>query len=749
MKKFNWLMALLAFAAISFASCEPTPTPEPEPEPEPPTPAELTFDVQISSIEKTSVVATITPSDPEAKYFVALIDKATVDDFTKDEYLVGTINDDLAQAAASEGKTFEEYMEAYLDQGVLTDVKFTGLAINAEYYLLCWGVDPENGYELCSAVSKTAFKTAELENIEISFEVTPTVYYNTVQFSVVPSDKTVRWHMMTLPKATIDAYTDPEGDYQWDLPYFYQMYMQNTLQQLLAAGYTAQQVIDALFPMGDQTMEASGLEANTEYMYLIAAITIEGDEIFIVTDPQSGTYTSGEALPSDMTFDISVTEVEQLRAAIKITPSNNDETFFWLVEPWDGVSTAVQQMEKICADYGMWMSMMANYKGVQDYTGGAGSSYKYKVGMIDTDYFVIAFGYAGGVTTAPEMVVFHTLPSDIGPEKATFNMTAGGITPYGFTLGVTTDDPTVYYIVDACRPEDFKEAEVVENANTAIAQMYEQTKAFNPNTTMAMMLSQYFWNDNQTMSVSGMAPETEVMGYILALDHNTGTVAKVHVFNPLAKTSKVGSIQPTIELVGYYSGDEEAGAVFGEPDATAGVAIAVLKYTGIDDAVATYITLVGGDLTSENEYSDSEFMRQLTGYWSQNPLNVNQPYSFYTIDWQTAYTAGAYSLDAEKIIGKPGRLYVEATAQNKDDIQNLIDLVAELNAQSKSAVRTSVVYDELPAAVKAGVAPKAVSAPVVAPVVESVVYEENLLPELPKNKLAPAFNYISRVRLHE
>ena len=45
----------------------------------------------------------------------------------------------------------------------------------------------------------------------------------------------------------------------------------------------------------------------------------------------------------------------------------------------------------------------------RDYTGGPGSPYKYKLDAADTDYYVIAFGYAGGVTTAPVMETFRSL----------------------------------------------------------------------------------------------------------------------------------------------------------------------------------------------------------------------------------------------------------------------------------------------------------------------------------------------------
>ena len=86
MKKMNWLLMLLAAVAVSFASCEPTPTPEPEPQPQPG--GETTFDVQVGEITSSSVAYTVTPSDLEAEYLCVLYDAATVEEFTRDEFLV-------------------------------------------------------------------------------------------------------------------------------------------------------------------------------------------------------------------------------------------------------------------------------------------------------------------------------------------------------------------------------------------------------------------------------------------------------------------------------------------------------------------------------------------------------------------------------------------------------------------------------------------------------------------------------------
>ena len=238
------------------------------------------------------------------------------------------------------------------------------------------------------------------------------------------------------------------------------------------------------------------------------------------------------------------------------------------------------------------------------------------------------------------------------------------------------------------------------------------------------------------------------MGYVVVYNPEDGHVLKLHKFENLTTTKSVGSVTPGVELVGYYSGDDEAGAVFGQPDATAGRAICVLKYTGLEEAKATYTAILGGDASSEAAVSDPQFMKDFGGYWSENPLDASQPYTFTVLDWQTQYTAGAYSLDANGVMGKPGRLLVEATADNKSDVKELIDLVNELNGKStRSLLSDSLIYSIEP--VKAGVVSKPAKREVVAatPAVDEMPRKQEL-PALKSNMLMQV-DHIRTFHLHK
>ena len=683
-------MMMLAVVAISFTACcvdlEPVATSEPNTDqPTPPTPPvdELTFDVQLGEVTHSSFDFVVTPSDLNADYLCLLYDVESADEFTKDEYLVSTLYQELTAEARTMGMTFEEFMPQVIDRGIL-DSKFTALRPETEYYLILFGVDAEKGYNASTALTKVKVTTLEAPSIDVSFAIETVVDGNTAKYTVTPSNDEVLWYFYTVPSESYAYYLDPAGPYQMDAKAFILYCLQMQLDQLLGAGYTADQILNALFHQGTLTLQAEGLNSNTEYTNIVAAFDIsEEGEISIISDVATSTYTTGSPAQVEMAFEISVTDIETNRAAIKITPTDMSAKFCWMVGAWDGVSTAEDVMNSIVEAYGAWMNNgMMLYSGVQDFTGGPGSSYKYKLDAPDTDYYVIAFGYAGGVTTAPEMVTFHTLPAPDAKDTE-FNMTASSITPYGFTLGITASESSTYYYVDVCLPEDFNEEVLVSEINAGIKEIVEMQQMFDPNTTLAQVLSMYYYTGSRTTTVSGVSPETTLMGFICAIDHKTGEVAKTHVFNPLATTLAVGAVTPQVELIGYYSGAEENGSIFGQPAATAQKAITVVKYTDFDGARSLFATMLGDDMTNVNNYSDSYVWGGATGYWSS--VKLTSPYSFYLADWDYVQTALAYAVDSNGVPGGIGRLYTMPTAENKSDIEELRALVNELNAAEKSA----------------------------------------------------------------
>lgn len=675
---------LLTTVVLSFVACT-EPQKEPTPGPDGPTPEGLTFDVKVGEVTSSTVAYTVTPSDLEAEYLCVLYDAETVEEFTRDEFLVQTLFQELEAEARTTGKTLEEYMPEVVDKGAITDGKFSNLFPESKYYIIVFGVDAANGYKANTAVSKTEVTTAEFVGLDVTFEVTTTVDGNTAQYQITPSNDNDIWYFYTLPKSTYDAYTDPAGQYQMSEQRFLLFCLEREIESYRGAGYSDNQIMNAIFHKGALTLQAKGLNAQTEYINMIAGfIVTEEGSVTIATDITTSTYKTGDASASELTFDISVTDVEMIRAAIKITPSDTKETFCWMCGVWDGEQTAEEIMNGIVAMYGGAMNQgMMLYSGVQDYTGGPGSPYKYKLDSPDTDYYVIAFGYAGGITTEPEMVTFHTLPAP-DPATTTFTMSASDITPYSFKLSVVPSHSTTYYSFNVCAPEEYNEEAIIKAENEAFDWMLEESKNYNPDTTPVMVLSSYYYRDAANADATGLVPESDFMGYVIVYNPEDGHVLKMHKFENLATTKSLGSITPGVELVGYYSGDEENGSVFGQPAATKGKAITVVKYTNFDGARSLFATMLGDDMTNTSNYTDSYLWGEAAQYWTS--VKTAQPYSFYVADWDYAQTALAYAVDQNGLPGGIGRLYTMPTVENKGDIADLKALVDELNAASKSFV---------------------------------------------------------------
>ena len=423
MKRLNWLMALMMVFSLSFVACGDDNVDKGNNNNGGNETVDSFFDVEITDLTYSSVAFTVVPDDTLADYLCVLYTQEEVDDFTKDEYLVLSLFQELEAEARLEGKTIDEYLPSILDHGILED-EIKNLYAATDYCLVLMTVDLANE-NATAELTKVPFTTEAFENLTVTFEVQTVVDGNTAEYTIIPSNNDDVWYFYTLPKSTYDNYTDPEGDYRMSGQQFLLYCLEQEINAYRNDGYTDDQILNRIFHKGELKLKATGLNANSEYINQIAGflVTPEGN-ITIATDVTTSTYTTGDAKPVELTFDISVTDIEAMRAAIKITPSDKTQTFCWMCGEWDGVQTAEEVMNGIVAMYGGWMNGGAMlYTGVQDYTGGPGSAFKYKLDSPDTDYYVIAFGYSGGITTEPEMVTFRTLPAP-DPATTTFTMSA-------------------------------------------------------------------------------------------------------------------------------------------------------------------------------------------------------------------------------------------------------------------------------------------------------------------------------------
>lgn len=644
------------------------------------------FIVAITAVTRSTATLDVTPSESIGDYLCVVEERERVDEFTRDSFVIETILQELGEEASNGGKTLEEYMPEVVERGRLEGAQFSGLKIDTDYYVLLFGVDAERGYTVSSELTKVAFKTAAVEQSDAMFEVATEVTDNSVAISVTPSDSDIYWYLCTMTKEQYDYYVTSDDGYKMSEGYFYEYYFQQEINTLLGQGYSEQQVLDTLIHRGALELEAKGLQEHTDYYALVAGLVVDSEGIVVVTDVTRAEYRTEAAAQSTMTFEIEVWDIGQMEASFSITPSNDKDKYCALVAPWDGVSTADEQMHKLVEQWGGWMDLMSNDRGKVEHSG----ANRFKLPAADTDYYIIAFGYDGGITTEAAMKTFRTLPGG-SLEEVEFTVSATNLSPYGFTMNITSSDPTIYYVPGACVEGEYNETEFIALEEEVFDYYYTGSKDFNAGITVCEVLDQYYYNGSCSVKVSGLLPDTEIMAYIFALDVRTGKVAKTYTFDSVARTSTLGVANPTIELVGYFSGDEEAGALFGDAAATRGKAITVVKYNDLDNVRTLFTTMVEGDCSNTMAYPDNELWSVADGYW--NTCKTSSPYTFYLADWNLGQTALAYATDNTGKAGAIARLYTMPTSENRGDIEVLKELVEELNSTTRASLVVGVVGD--------------------------------------------------------
>ena len=261
MRKFYWMMAALMVAAVSFVACD-NKNPEQD-KPTPPTPTELTFEVSVADVTRTSAFINVTPSDLEADYFTVIYNAFSVEQCATDAELVAKIYAEIGAFAETHDQTFAEYMAEHVKRGKLENHEVGGLTQATNYYLLVFGVDNANDYAASTAVKMAKFKTAEPQQSACTFDIKASVYLTNAAVTVTPSDKSQVWHLINMSVDDYNAYTAADGEYGWSNEELFQNTLNTELETLAGQGLSNDEIGVKLFHDGIRTLNISNLTPKT------------------------------------------------------------------------------------------------------------------------------------------------------------------------------------------------------------------------------------------------------------------------------------------------------------------------------------------------------------------------------------------------------------------------------------------------------------------------------------------------------
>jgi hypothetical protein len=719
MKKFNLLMAALMLFAVSFVACNNDDVDKGGNNNDPQEPAkDVTFTIADVEATLSDVTFTVTPSDNEADYLVFVHDAKSVEECETNDDIIYKIYSEIEEFAAASDTTLNDYLAGKVKRGVLESVKVGNLAYNTNYYILVFAVDAANNYAATSDLEMKRFKTTEPEVSSCTFEIAPSVYLTSVSLKVTPSVSTQTWHLINLPVSEYQKYTNADGEYGWSQQEFFQNYLNTEIEELKSKGLSNEEIGIKLIHTGLRTLNDSGLNAKTKYVALAGAVNYTNGAAYLTSTLKEVRYNSGEAAENDLSFEVDVYNIDHYSADIKITPSDLNAEYYYYIGYIDGSKKSLKPVEIANAAVTEYIYYWENYtelkhrdpvKGIVDLTG----DNKYQLDIAETEYFIVAFSFVpnptygtvideengtydsnpGTITSTPVYVSFKT-PNHGDASKAEFQFNFSDCGPYDFTLEMTNNDPTVYYLPGVAFASNFSEQAVMSAYEASLAQIMQMCmEGQNPCLTYQEALEKLqaqgysYRNGNANFYIANLTPETSFIAFALAIDITTGKFVKCY-YSDVVSTTAVGSVNPSIEILGIYDGNEENGTIFGNAALTEDTPIVAIKYNNLENASKLFTAISKDAYDDVKNTSDQLIIALYHGYWNE-VNNIASPYEFFFAVWDTEHTAYAYAQDANGAEGQVARTGFKP--QTAGDIEELRGYVEAHNNALKSAISKSMV----------------------------------------------------------
>ena len=451
---------------------------------------------------------------------------------------------------------------------------------------------------------------------------------------------------------------------------------------------------------------------------MAGAVNYTNGAAYLTSTLKEVRYNSGEAAENDLSFEVDVYNIDHYSADIKITPSDLNAEYYYYIGYIDSSKKSLKPIEIANAAVTEYIYYWENYtelkhrdpvKGIVDLTG----ENKYQLNIAETEYFIVAFSFEpnptygtvideengtydsnpGTITSTPVYVSFKT-PNHGDASKAEFQFNFSDCGPYDFTLEITNNDPTVYYLPGVAFASNFSEQAVISASEGSLAQIMQMCmEGQNPCLTYQEALEKLqaqgysYRNGNANFYIANLTPETSFIAFALAIDITTGKFVKCY-YSDVVSTTAVGSVNPSIEILGIYDGNEENGTIFGNAALTEDTPIVAIKYNNIEGASKLFTAISKDAYEDVKNMSDQLIIASYRGYWNE-VNNIASPYEFFFAVWDTEHTAYAYAQDANGAEGQVAREGFKP--QTAGDIEELRGYVEAHNNALQSAISKSMV----------------------------------------------------------
>lgn len=613
--------------------------------------------ITVGEITATTVVFSVTTSDPELTWIPMIAYKEGFDTFASVEEVVEYDIEYFKYLAdrQEEEMTLQQFLETMLATGSLEDVVVDHLTPSTEYVLYAYGLTAD-GKRTTDLVSEV-FKTDEPHEGDITFDITATETDFVLEYSIVPSHTGVPYYYGIATAEEIEQWKAlygnnirtaiQKGDIDASIEKLQGLGMLESVEDYFNL-YTESDVMDYGY---------YELKAATDYVIFAAKWN---EQCQLMGQVAVYEHTSAAKPDSENKITLEVTDVTQSSAMAVATVTNDD--------PYTMIAVKAADIEGL-TDEEIAEYVIESYDYILDeYTVTGDRSRVYDMMHPDTDYVMLAFGYKARVMTTSDLVKvpFRTLSSG-APEDCVFTFEVEPGVEEAW-IKVTPSDRGLFYHWFV-----YPSYYTVENAEDFIRNYIEVYYEGDVEAFSSWELSL----GEEAMTVWDLYPETEYKIGVVIMDYYTGEFLTDLIFSePFTTLAKVyADITFNFEHGAFYDIGElvSAGQTQFEKLLDEGNAILPVSLTLEGDYSAFYYDIYSNDLSNEEVYTDEIFYASLEG------AGCPRESSMFVVPYDKTVTLCALAYDKS---GNPTKIYRETMWFSQDEASPASEYIAKYITKS-------------------------------------------------------------------
>jgi hypothetical protein len=312
------------------------------------------FSFEVVENKPTSLNITVTPADLGTAYVCQAYTKAYIDTFGLNNDMA-LINNDMSlfsSTAYALGQTLLNYLQNISHTGKAFDVIFEGLTPDTDYVVYSYHINLNSG-EAISEVYREVIHTAKPETIEASFDMDFEIHGAQIKQTITPSDESLVYYIGYMSVIDFKSYY---GNVDMAETFVAKWNSDCAIKQNM--GYFPSQILEEYGKKGTQTFEYKDLEAETEYVFYVFALSPE--TAFVASDIVLETVSTEAAQASGMTIEITVEDIYATTANVYWTASDPNGKFarsVFTLSDYNALgSTDAERFASIAANYSFYVA---------------------------------------------------------------------------------------------------------------------------------------------------------------------------------------------------------------------------------------------------------------------------------------------------------------------------------------------------------------------------------------------------------